>query len=93
MASCNIVRGQIIRGVLGAVLLGAGFYFARYNTALSFLFVLLSLIPMRGCPACWGVGMIEAIEKSHREKKEKREAAEKAKTEAAPPAGTEGGQA
>lgn len=72
MASCNIVRGQIIRGVLGAALLGIGFYLAHINTALSFLFVLLALIPMRGCPACWGVGMFEAIEKSRREKAEKK---------------------
>lgn len=58
MGACDIsrkarIKRTVIRGVAGASLLGVAVYFFIPNPTLSFVFVLLSLIPMRGCPACW----------------------------------------
>jgi hypothetical protein len=75
MAACKItsVREQIIRGIIGVVLLGVAVYFLRTNAVVAFFFVLLSLIPMRGCPTCWSFGMYEALKHARAKKAENAE--------------------
>lgn len=53
MASCNLVKVQIVRGVIGTVaLIIAWFLFHPYPIA-SFVFIGLSALAMKGCPVCW----------------------------------------
>jgi hypothetical protein len=53
MASCNLVKAQVVRGIIGAIaLVIAYFLFAPYPIA-SFVFIGLSVLAMKGCPVCW----------------------------------------
>ena len=68
MASCNPVKRQLIRGIVGiGLLVAAGFAF-KVSLALSVFLVALSLFPLRGCPACWALETCEAIDKAHHKK-------------------------
>jgi hypothetical protein len=60
------VKQQIIRGIIGfGLLVAAGFAFKEHQYGLFFLFVALSLIPLRGCPSCWIVETCEVARKSN----------------------------
>lgn len=53
------MKNQMIRGAIGLALLVVAGFLYRDHYALSFLFVLLSLIPLKGCPVCWTVETCE----------------------------------
>lgn len=53
------MKSQLIRGAIGLALLVVAGFLYRDHYALSFLFVLLSFIPLKGCPVCWTVETCE----------------------------------
>ena len=62
MKACKpkTLKSQLLRGAIGLALLVAAGFTLRDHYALSFLFLLLSFIPLRGCPACWTVDTVDA---------------------------------
>jgi hypothetical protein len=62
--SCNLVKAQLIRGAVGAALLVLAAFLSSSHFYVSLALVGLSIIPLRGCPFCWTVGMYEALNKS-----------------------------
>ena len=68
MAACKTMKSQIIRGIVGALLLVAAAFAYKEYYALSFFLVLLSLIPLQGCPVCWLVYTCEIADKTKRSK-------------------------
>jgi hypothetical protein len=72
MAACKPVRTQIIRGIIGmALLMTAGFVYSN-SVALSVFLVVLSIIPLKGCPVCWIVETCDVVDKSRRDKKQEK---------------------
>jgi hypothetical protein len=68
--SCNLVKAQVIRGIIGvALLIPAALLFASYPLV-SIGLIVASVFPLRGCPLCWTVGMYETLDKSKRAKAE-----------------------
>lgn len=70
---CNTsVTNQIARGVLAvACIAGAVVLTPRFWPAIALLAVAVFL--MRGCPACWLMGLVEAIERSSDRKRRSQE--------------------
>lgn len=68
MASCNLVKVQVVRGVVGIGALVAAYFLFQSYAPLSYLLVGLSLFAMKGCPACWVFEMCDAVEKSRKAK-------------------------
>jgi hypothetical protein len=64
--SCNLVKAHITRGVIGAALLAAAVFLFASHYYMSLALVGLSIIPLRGCPVCWTVGLYEAIDKARK---------------------------
>ncbi len=54
------MKRKLLRGVIGLALLVACALTLRDHYAISFVFLLLSFIPLRGCPACWTVDIVDA---------------------------------
>lgn len=69
MASCSLVKVQIVRGVIGTIALVAAYFLFQPYPFLSFAFIALSAFAMKGCPACWIVEMTAAVFKSRDERK------------------------
>ncbi|TAL40239.1 MAG: hypothetical protein EPN97_00270 [Alphaproteobacteria bacterium] len=62
-SSCNLVKAQLVRGAIGiCLLIPAALLFTSHFYA-SLALVALAVIPLRGCPVCWTVGMFEAWSK------------------------------
>ena len=66
MASCNLVKVQVIRGVIGIAALTAAYFAYAAFAPLSILLLGVSLYAMKGCPVCWIFEMCEAVDKSRK---------------------------
>lgn len=66
MASCNLVKVQVIRGVIGIAALTAAYFAYASFAPLSILLLGVSLYAMKGCPVCWIFEMCEAVDKSRK---------------------------
>ena len=64
MASCNLVKVQIARGVIGIGALVAAYFLFKVSPPFSYLLVGVSVLAMKGCPACWIFEMCDAVDKS-----------------------------
>jgi hypothetical protein len=64
MASCNLVKVQVVRGIVGIGALIAAYFLFQTYTPLSYLLVGVSLFAMKGCPVCWIFEMSDAVDKS-----------------------------
>ncbi|TAL27220.1 MAG: hypothetical protein EPN97_17730 [Alphaproteobacteria bacterium] len=53
MASCNLVKAQVVRGVIGAVALVIAYFLFQPYPIVAFVFIGLSALAMKGCPVCW----------------------------------------
>lgn len=69
MASCNLVKAQIVRGVIGAIALVIAYLLFRPYPVASFVFIALSALAMKGCPVCWIVETGATLCKVHDDKK------------------------
>jgi hypothetical protein len=59
-ASDSVPR-HLARGALGFGLIGAAFGLAAVVSPLALLLAPVGLIPLRGCPMCWTLGLIQTI--------------------------------
>ncbi|MDF3023679.1 MAG: hypothetical protein K0R10_1040 [Alphaproteobacteria bacterium] len=66
MASCSLVKVQVIRGVIGVAALTAAYFASASFAPLSFLLLGIALYAMKGCPVCWIFEMCEAVDKSRK---------------------------
>lgn len=55
------LSGHLIRGAVGVASMVAAISQQHSHPGWSMLAGLLALVAMRGCPACWTVGLVEAI--------------------------------
>jgi len=55
------LSGHLIRGVVALALLYAAVGQQHAHPGWSVLAGLLALVAMRGCPACWTIGLVETI--------------------------------
>lgn len=69
MASCNLVKVQIIRGVIGAVALVIAWFLFRPYPVAALVFIALSALAMKGCPVCWMVEMFAVSCKARDDRK------------------------
>ena len=53
--------GHLIRGSVAAALLYVAISQQHPHPGWSMLAGLLALVAMRGCPACWTIGLVEAL--------------------------------
>ena len=60
------VGGHLIRGAVAFALLWAAIGQQHAHPNWSMLAALLALVAMRGCPACWTIGLVEAISQGRR---------------------------
>jgi hypothetical protein len=67
VASCNLVKVQIIRGAIGIGALVAAYFLFKSYAPLSYLLLGVSLFAMKGCPVCWIFEMCDAVEKSNKD--------------------------
>lgn len=56
------LRGHLIRGTVAVVFLYVAISQQHAHPVGSVLAALLALVAMRGCPACWTIGLIETIQ-------------------------------
>ena len=59
------LRGHLIRGAVAFTLLYAAIGPQHSHPIWSVLASLLALVAMRGCPACWTIGLVETILQRH----------------------------
>jgi hypothetical protein len=59
---------HLTRGALGISLFAYGASLAESKPLIALIFILGSLIPLRGCPVCWTVGLIETLQKQQKYK-------------------------
>lgn len=55
------LSGHLIRGAVAVALMCVAISQQHPHPAWSMLAGLLALVAMRGCPACWTVGLVEAL--------------------------------
>ena len=55
------LRGHLIRGSVGVALMYVAISQQHPHPGWSMLAGLLALVAMRGCPACWTIGLVEAL--------------------------------
>ena len=60
------VSGHLIRGAVAFALLYAAIGLHHAHPYWSVLAGLLALVAMRGCPACWAIGLVETIRQRRR---------------------------
>ncbi len=53
--------GHLLRGGAAFALLHAAIVHQHRHPALALLGALLALLLMRGCPACWALGLVETL--------------------------------
>ena len=61
MASCPTVKSQITRGIIAACALVAAYFAYAHSQPLSYALIAVSLFAMRGCPACWTIGLVQTV--------------------------------
>jgi hypothetical protein len=61
------LSGHLIRGAVAFTLLYAAIGQQHAHPNWSVLAGLLALVAMRGCPACWTIGLVETILQRQRE--------------------------
>lgn len=54
------LAAYLVRGALAAILFSLGLWLSSGSPAFGFALMLLALLPLGGCPACWLGGTIEA---------------------------------
>lgn len=62
MFATQTLRGHLIRGAVAYVFLYAAISQQHAHPVGSVLAGLLALVAMRGCPACWTIGLLETIQ-------------------------------
>jgi hypothetical protein len=55
------LSGHLIRGAVGVALIYVAISQQHPQPGWSMLAGLLSLVALRGCPACWTIGLVEAL--------------------------------
>jgi hypothetical protein len=55
------LTAQLIRGATAAALIGWALLFAPTQPALAAVAGVMAVIAMRGCPACWMLGLWDAF--------------------------------
>lgn len=55
------LAAQLVRGATAAALISWALLFARTQPALAVAAGVVALIAMRGCPACWMLGLFDAL--------------------------------
>jgi len=58
------LTAQLIRGATAAALIAWALLFASTQPALAAVAGVMAVIAMRGCPACWMLGLIDALTRS-----------------------------
>ncbi|MBC7954496.1 MAG: hypothetical protein H7Y33_01330 [Cytophagales bacterium] len=56
------LSGHLIRGVVAFALLYLAINQQHAHPGWSLLAALMALVAMRGCPACWTIGLVETIQ-------------------------------
>ena len=55
------ITGHLVRGAIAASLLMWAVLHQQSHPALAIIALLLAVVAMRGCPACWTVGLVETV--------------------------------
>jgi hypothetical protein len=55
------LTAHLVRGATAAVLIGWGLAFASTQPALAVAAGVMAMIAMRGCPACWLLGLWDTL--------------------------------
>ena len=55
------LTAQLIRGATAAALIAWALFFAPTQPALALAAGVMAVIAMRGCPACWMLGLVDAL--------------------------------
>lgn len=54
------LRAHLVRGATAAVLIAWALTFGQTQPALALAAAVMAVIAMRGCPACWLLGLFDA---------------------------------
>lgn len=66
MVSTQTLSGHLIRGALAFALIYVAIGQQRAHPVWSMLAGVTALVAMRGCPACWTIGLAETIQQRMR---------------------------
>ncbi|MEU3461882.1 hypothetical protein ABZ721_18320 [Streptomyces sp. NPDC006733] len=67
-ATDESVARQLLRGLLGLALIGAGIALTPSLGPAALLICALGLVPLRGCPTCWAVSLIGSVSQGRLER-------------------------
>ncbi len=59
-ASTSLSR-HFAKGLLGITLMVIATYFSTVNGLISIAAIIAAAFAFRGCPVCWGVGLVETL--------------------------------
>jgi len=61
MFASGTILEHLARGAVGIGLLSLGLSLGAERPVIGTLLIVSALVPMRGCPICWTIGLLETV--------------------------------
>jgi len=68
MFASNSLLEHLLRGLVGIGAFAIGVSLSAERPIAGTLFILFALVPLRGCPICWSIGLFETARNHFRSK-------------------------